>query len=93
MKEYSEKFNFNFVYLDDNTQETAKKYGAECTPDPYLFDKEFKLVFHGRFDDAHMQAHHRAKTAEIEEAIKQLIEGKEITIKEEPSCGCSVKWK
>jgi peroxiredoxin len=93
MKEYYKKFNFNFVYLDDSTQEVAKKYGAECTPDPFLFDAEQKLVYHGRFDDAHMQAHHRAKTKELEEAIEELIAGKEVTVKEEPSCGCNVKWK
>ncbi len=93
MKEYSEKFKFKFLYLDDNTQETAKKYGAECTPDPFLFDSKHKLVFHGRFDDAHMQAHWKAKTNELETAIQQLVAGKEVTIKEEPSCGCNVKWK
>jgi len=81
------------LYLDDNTQETAKKYGAECTPDPFLFDSTHKLVFHGRFDDAHMQAHWKAKTNELEEAIQQLITGKEVVVKEEPSCGCNVKWK
>lgn len=93
MKEYSKKFNFNFLYLDDNTQEVAKSYGAECTPDPFLFDSKQKLVFHGRFDDAHMQAHHRANTSEIEDAIKQLITGRKVSVKEEPSCGCNVKWK
>ena len=39
-------------YLVDETQEIAKKYGAVCTPDPFLFDSEKKLVFHGRIDDA-----------------------------------------
>nr|AIF09052.1 alkyl hydroperoxide reductase/ Thiol specific antioxidant/ Mal allergen [uncultured marine thaumarchaeote KM3_34_C02] len=39
-------------YLVDETQEIAKKYGAVCTPDPFLFDSEKKLVFHGRIDNA-----------------------------------------
>jgi len=93
MKKYAEEKGFNFVYLFDETQETAKKYGAKCTPDPYLFNKKHKLVYHGRLDDAHMQSHKNAKTKEIEEAIEKLIHGKEVSIKEEPSEGCSIKWK
>ena len=41
-----------FDYLVDGTQEIAKKYGAVCTPDPFLFDQNRKLIFHGRIDDA-----------------------------------------
>ena len=43
---------FNFIYLHDETQEIAKAYGAVCTPDPFLFDSEKKLVYHGRLDEA-----------------------------------------
>ncbi|MBU2100641.1 thioredoxin family protein [Candidatus Micrarchaeota archaeon] len=93
MKEYAETGNFKFLYLDDNTQKVARSFGAECTPDPFLFDSEHKLVYHGRFDDAHMYEHKEGNTAEIEEALQQLIEGKKVLVKEEPSCGCNVKWK
>lgn len=41
----------DFLYLRDETQEIAKKYGAVCTPDPFLFDKDLKLIFHGRIED------------------------------------------
>jgi thiol-disulfide isomerase/thioredoxin len=43
------------AYLWDPTQESPKAYGAVCTPDPFLFendDDRFRLVYHGRFDDA-----------------------------------------
>ncbi len=93
MKEYAETGNFKFLYLDDNTQKTAKDYGAECTPDSFLFNSEHKLVYHGRLDDAHMYEHEEGTTAEIEDALQQLNERKEVTIKEEPSIGCNIKWK
>ncbi|MFH1391602.1 MAG: thioredoxin family protein [Candidatus Diapherotrites archaeon] len=93
MKEYYIEQGFRFSYLLDETQEVAKKYGAACTPDPFLFDAKKKLVYHGRIDDAHMKEHEKAKTNELEEAIKQVLEGKEVTVKEEPSLGCNVKWK
>tara|TARA_Y100000310_G_scaffold345709_1_gene468621 strand:+ start:23043 stop:23603 length:561 start_codon:yes stop_codon:yes gene_type:complete len=93
MKQYSKEEGFRFPYVLDETQEIAKKYGAACTPDPFLFDKDLKLVYHGRIDDAHQETHEEAKTNELEEAIQQVLEGKEVTIKEEPSLGCNVKWK
>ncbi|MCR4335834.1 MAG: thioredoxin family protein [archaeon] len=93
MKKYYNAQKFRFYYLLDETQETAKKYGATCTPDPFLFDSEKKLVYHGKIDDAHMKTHEEAKTNELEEAIQQVLEGKEVTVKEEPSMGCNIKWK
>lgn len=93
MKEYSEKYSFNFIYLFDESQETAKAYGAECTPDPFLLDAGLKLAYHGRFDDAHGKKHGKGKTSEMEDAIRQLLEGKEITVQSLPSCGCNIKWK
>ena len=52
MKTVANEKNIAFDYLVDESQETAKKYGAVCTPDPFLFDSDRKLVFHGRINDA-----------------------------------------
>jgi len=93
MNEYAEKYNFNFPYLLDETQEVAKEYGAECTPDPFLFDGELKLQYHGRFDDAHGNEHDQGKTSEMEDAIKQVLKGEKVTIETLPSMGCNIKWK
>ena len=93
MKEFAEEKKINFPYLIDETQETAKNYGAACTPDPFLFNEKLELVYHGRIDDAHGESHEKAKTNELEEAVKQLLEGKKITVETLPSAGCNVKWK
>jgi len=93
MKQYAEEEKFNFLYLLDETQEVAKAYGAACTPDPFLFDAKKKLIYHGRIDDVHGRSHDDASTNELEEAIQQVLEGKEVSVKEEPSFGCNVKWK
>lgn len=93
MKEYAKRYGFNFPYLIDETQKTARVYGAECTPDPFLFDDSMKLAYHGRFDDAHGKPHSAGKTAEMEEAIRQVLEGAEVTVESLPSMGCNIKWK
>jgi peroxiredoxin len=93
MKEYAEKHGFNFPYLFDESQEVAKAYGAECTPDPFLFDGEMKLRYHGRFDDAHARPHSAGTTSEMEDAIKQVLAGEDVTVETLPSMGCNIKWK
>jgi len=93
MKKFAQQKNMNFPYLIDETQETAKAFGAACTPDPFLFDSGQKLVYHGRIDDAHGQAHGKGSTNELEAAIQELLEKGSVSVKEEPSMGCNVKWK
>jgi thiol-disulfide isomerase/thioredoxin len=80
-----------FPYLLDETQEVAKAYGATCTPDPFLFDKEQKLIFHGRIDDA-LEIGSVATEHTMDATIQDLIEGKEIPDEFKTSLGCSIKW-
>jgi len=79
-------------YLVDETQEIAMNYGAVCTPDPFVFDKDHKLVYHGRINDAmspDAQVHHH----DLREVLDGLLLGKEIKEWFVPSMGCSIKWK
>lgn len=79
-------------YLADISQNTAKDYGATCTPDPFLFDKDHKLVFHGRLDDA-MSPDAEASEKTMETNIETLLAGRQIERDFDPSMGCSIKWK
>ncbi len=45
------KLGIEFPYLVDETQQVAKAFKAQCTPDIYLFNKEHRLVYHGRIDN------------------------------------------
>ena len=91
MKKVVQEKGINFVYLRDESQEVARTYGASCTPDPFLFDSDFKLIFHSRLDDTHGEEH--ANTHEMYEAIGQFLENGSISLQEQPSQGCSIKWK
>jgi peroxiredoxin len=84
--------NFNFVYLHDETQEVGKTYGASCTPDPFLFDSEQKLVYHGRFDNA-MEPGQTATEFDMDEAIAAILAGKKPKHEFLFSIGCSIKWR
>ena len=90
MQKYAQQWQLNFLYLRDESQETAKAYGAVCTPDPFLFDRNFKLIYHGRIDDTHGK---EAGVHELHEVIGTFLQKGKISQKEKPSMGCSIKWK
>ena len=92
MKKTAQEKGFKFDYLVDNTQEIAKRYGAMCTPDPFLFDKNMKLVFHGRIDNA-MKPDDVATEKTMINNIEKLLQGQKIEKDFDPSIGCSIKWK
>tara|TARA_Y100000768_G_C23875991_1_gene632820 strand:+ start:182 stop:733 length:552 start_codon:yes stop_codon:yes gene_type:complete len=94
MKKFSNKFNFNFPYLYDETQNIAKKYGAVCTPDFYGFDKNLILKYRGRIDSGKFSS--KNKNIIQRELFNAMIEikNKGIGPKEQiNSLGCSIKWK
>ncbi|MDC3132030.1 thioredoxin family protein [Pelagibacteraceae bacterium] len=94
MKIFSKKYEFNFPYLYDETQEVAKKYDAVCTPDFYGFDANLKLKYRGRIDSGVINM-------EQDNQIKRELFNAMIKIKDHGvgpseqfnSIGCSIKWK
>ena len=92
MKKFAAERKIGFFYLVDETQEVAKKYGAICTPDPFLFDKDHRLVFHGRIDNA-MNPVDKATEKTMISNIEKLLGGQKIEKDFDPSIGCSIKWK
>jgi len=92
MKTVAKEKGLEIDYLVDETQEIAKKYGAVCTPDPFLFDSEKKLIFHGRIDDA-MNPEAEVSEKVMINNIQKFLEGQKIEKDFDPSIGCSIKWK
>jgi peroxiredoxin len=92
MKKTAKEKGFKFDYLVDETQEIAKKYGAMCTPDPFLFNSKKELVFHGRIDNA-MKPDDSPTEKTMISNIEKLLAGKKIEKDFDPSIGCSIKWK
>jgi peroxiredoxin/membrane protein CcdC involved in cytochrome C biogenesis len=92
MKKRAEEKKFNFPYLRDETQETAKAYGATHTPEIFLFDKNRELRFHGKIDD-NWQDPSAVKQSYLRDALDELLAGKEISVPETFTIGCTIKWK
>ncbi|RNJ72723.1 MAG: thioredoxin family protein [Thaumarchaeota archaeon S13] len=92
MKAMAAERGIAFDYLVDETQEVARRYGATCTPDPFLFDSSMRLAFHGRIDDA-MGPEETPTERVMEAKIAAMLEGRPLGADFDPSRGCSIKWR
>jgi peroxiredoxin len=92
MVKFSKDYSLNFPYLIDDAQTVAKEFGAVCTPDPFLFDADKRLVFHGKINDA-LEPGMTPSSNTMEENISKLLGGLAIEKDFDPSVGCSIKWR
>ena len=93
MKELWETLGLSFPYLFDETQDVAKKYKAECTPEFYLFDSNKKLIYRGRMDETSPGSDKKPSGKDLRTAIDNLENNRPISNDQHPSMGCNIKWK
>ena len=91
MIEKIKEWNIDFPYLVDETQDVARAFKAQCTPDIFLFGKDHKLVYHGRIDD-NWQDESKVTREELKEALNNHATGQPISVDQKPCMGCSIKW-
>jgi len=84
--------DYGFPYLIDESQQVAKAFGAVCTPDIFVFDQTRRLSYRGRLDDS-WKNEKLVKRHELQEALQALLAGNSINSQQNPSMGCSIKWK
>ncbi len=93
MREEALKNHYTFPYLYDESQEVAKAYHAACTPDFYVFDKDLKCVYRGRFDNATPGNNNPVTGKDLTQALDNILANKTIDPNQQPSLGCNIKWK
>lgn len=92
MTEVAKKEGYPFPYLYDATQDIAKAYQAECTPDFFVFDSDMKCVYRGRFDQSSPN-NGQASGEDITNALDAILNKTSISESQLPSMGCGIKWK
>ncbi len=93
LKKQTETFAFVFPYLYDESQAVAHAYKAACTPDIFLFDADFRLVYRGQFDSSRPGNGIPVSGEDLRGAIEQVLAGKPVPTDQRPSIGCNIKWK
>jgi peroxiredoxin len=92
MKAFAAKHGFTFPYVIDATQEVARAYGAQCTPDFFGFNAHDELQYRGRLDASRTTLVANARR-ELFEAMQQVAETGHGPEEQFPSMGCSIKWR
>ena len=93
MKELFSNLGLSFPYLFDETQDIAKAFKAECTPEFYLYDKKDMLVYRGRMDNSSPGNDIKISGNDLRAACSNLLSGSPISSEQHPSMGCNIKWK
>jgi len=92
MRAFAARHRFTFPYVIDETQEVARGYGAQCTPDFFGFNARDELQYHGRLDASRTTVVPGARR-ELFEAMRQVAETGAGPLEQMPAMGCSIKWK
>ena len=93
MKRVAEQYDFRFPYLLDETQQTAKDYGAICTPDFFGYNADLGLQYRGRLDESRKETAPAGVRRDLFEAMRQVAETGKGPEHQIPSIGCSIKWR
>jgi peroxiredoxin len=93
LKRQAQTFGFKFPYLYDESQQVARAYKAACTPDLYLFDKDFKLVYRGQFDSSRPSNRVPVTGDDLRAAMAAVLRGETPATDQRASVGCNIKWK
>lgn len=85
-------FKVEFPVLVDEKQIVADLFGARRTPEAFVLDRRRQIRYCGRIDDRIGYSHKRAKArrSDVEEAVKELLADKEISIAETETAGCII---
>lgn len=92
MRAVAARHGFGFPYVYDATQDVARAYGAVCTPDIFGYDRDLRLVYRGRLDDAG-RTPREGNRRDLVEAMRAVARGMPAPAEQYASIGCSIKWR
>jgi peroxiredoxin len=98
LRQMAATLGFSFPFCYDESQDVARAYKAECTPEFFLFDASRKLAYHGQFDDSRPRRGTNPITGpptgkDLRAAIDALLEGRPVSPDQKTGVGCSIKWR
>ena len=89
----ADAYGLVFPILFDETQAAARAYHAAATPEFYLFDRERRLVYCGRFDASRPGSSTPLTGDELAAAVDAVLAGEVPPHPGNVAVGCGIKWK
>jgi peroxiredoxin len=91
MRERVGREDWPMPYLRDESQQVARLYGAETTPDVFVLDSERRVRYRGAPDSDHDDPGQNASW--LRDALDAILAGTEPPRAQTRPVGCSIKWK
>jgi len=89
IREHNKKNKFEFLVLKDNNNIIADKLKATVTPEIYVLNSEFEVLYHGRIDDSRRT--NEIKANDLRNALDNILTEKEVEVKKTKAFGCTIK--
>jgi peroxiredoxin len=93
MGQLAKKEGWRFPFLFDKTQDVARAFHAECTPDLYVFDGGHRLAYRGQFDDSRPRNGKPVTGRDLRAAVEAVAAGRAPAQEQTASVGCNIKWR
>jgi peroxiredoxin len=78
-------------YLHDETQAVARSFGAERTPDVFVFDEGLRLAYRGAPDEDYDDP--SCNAGWLRDALDDLLAGEAPSRPSTDPVGCTIKWR
>ena len=92
MPEFARRFGMNFPYLYDESQDVARAYGVERTPEIFLLNPDGVCVYEGGVDD-NWKEPEKVTDRPFRDALDALSNDRPIERPQTFATGCTIKWK
>ncbi|MEW6507606.1 MAG: thioredoxin family protein [Bacteroidota bacterium] len=89
IKQHSKDNNLQFPILKDEKNVIADKFAASVTPEVYVLNGSFEVLYHGRIDDSRKQSD--IKTKDLRKALDEILGGQSVSNKKTKAFGCTIK--
>ncbi len=89
IKEHAEDNSLTFPILKDEKNVIADMFEASVTPEAYVLNSEFEILYHGRIDNSRNESEVASK--DLENALDEIYSGNEVTKKVTKAFGCTIK--
>jgi peroxiredoxin len=89
VKNHAKQHGFEFTVLKDWNNVVADKLGASVTPEIYVLNSSFEILYHGRIDDS--QRENRVSSKDLRNALDLALSGKPVLLRETKAFGCTIK--
>lgn len=83
------KANFSFTVYKDPDNIVADMFGAQVTPEVFVFDKDGILRYHGAIDDNRNES--KVTTKSLRAALDAMLSGQAVPTAQTKAFGCTIK--